>query len=274
MSNTQKRIASALVLALIVGICIFLGTKATLALLMVVGAICVDELYCNFFKGNRKGLFYVVAQAIFLVPFGYLNFLEQAPHLYSMFVNAGVVTNFVLLIYLFYLDMDSKLLTGLMQKFPFLSALLVLFPLMSMAALFQYSEWISLVVVLLFVNFGMDTGAWFFGKNFGKNKLWPKVSPNKTIEGLVGGSLTSGVIGGIFYLILFKNMSVQLFIFFVFLGVMSQVGDLIQSKLKRQCEIKDSSNLIPGHGGVYDRIDSLVFLTPFFATAVKYFYFG
>jgi phosphatidate cytidylyltransferase len=274
MTNTQKRIASALVLVLIVGLSIFLGTKATLGLLMVVGAICIDELYCNFFKSSRKSPFYLLAQALFIAPFAYFNFLEEAPHLFSIFVNAGVVLNFLLLIYLFYIDMDSSFVTKLFGKFTFASSALILFPLMSMASLFHYTEWISLVVVLLVVNFGMDTGAWFFGKNFGKNKLWPKVSPNKTIEGLVGGSLTSGVVGGIFYQILFGKMSVQLFFFFVFLGVMSQVGDLIQSKLKRQCDIKDSSNLIPGHGGVYDRIDSLIFLTPFFATAIKYFYFG
>lgn len=274
MSNTQKRIASALVLVIIVGLCIFFGTQTTLSLLMVVGVICVDELFCNFFKGNRKSPMYLISQAILLVPFGYLNLIDVSPHLFSLFVNAGVVLNFLLLIYLFYVDMDSKFISKLVSKFPFLPSLLILLPLMSLASLFHYSKWVSLVIVLMLVNFGMDTGAWFFGKNFGKNKLWPKVSPNKTVEGLIGGALTSGFVGGIAYHFLFGSMSLQIFVFFVFLGVMSQIGDLIQSKLKRQSDIKDSSNLIPGHGGVYDRIDSLIFLTPFFATAIKYFYFG
>ena len=60
---------------------------------------------------------------------------------------------------------------------------------------------------------------------------------------------------------------------FCILGVLSQVGDLVQSKIKRQFGVKDSSQLIPGHGGVYDRIDSLIFLAPFYATVIRYFYF-
>lgn len=274
MTNTQKRIASALVLVTIVGLSIYFGTQATLALLLVVGVICIDELFCNFFKRSRKSLNYVISQIIFIAPFSYLNFLDVSPHLFEIFVNAGIIFNFLLLIYLFYIDIDSKLISYLNKRFPYVTSVMILLPLMSLASIFHYSKWVSLVLVLMLVNFGMDTGAWFFGKKFGKNKLWPKVSPNKTVEGLIGGALTSGFVGGIAYHLLFGSMNIQIFVFFVFLGIMSQIGDLIQSKLKRQCDIKDSSNLIPGHGGVYDRIDSLIFLTPFFATAIKYFYFG
>jgi len=110
----------------------------------------------------------------------------------------------------------------------------------------------------------MDTGAWFFGKKFGKNKLWPSVSPNKTVEGLIGGMILSGLLGGICFHLLYNQFSISLFFLFCFLGLLAQLGDLLQSKMKRQVGIKDSSNLIPGHGGVFDRVDSLFFLTPFF----------
>ncbi|OUR98955.1 hypothetical protein A9Q84_05955 [Halobacteriovorax marinus] len=274
MSNTQKRIVSALVLAIIVGVCLSFGTQATLGFVFVTGVLSVDELFCNFFKAKRKNLKYLIAQTAFIAPFVYFNFLDVSAHLLQVFVNASLILNFILLIYLFYIDMESKVLIRVVEKFPFLSSLLILLPMMSIASLFLYTKWISLILILLLVNFGMDTGAWFFGKNFGKHKLWPSVSPNKTIEGLIGGALTSGFVGGIALHFLFGKMNLKIFLFFVFLGLMSQVGDLIQSKLKRQCGIKDSSALIPGHGGVYDRIDSLLFLTPFFATAIKYFYFG
>lgn len=274
MSNTQKRIVSALVLAIIVGVCLSFGTQATLGFVLVVGVLSIDELYCNFFKGDRRKINYLVSQAVFIGPFVYFNYLDVSTHFLQVFVNAGLLLNFILAVYLFYVGMESKVVVKLIEKFPFISSLLILLPMMSLASLFHYSKWISLIIVLLLVNFGMDTGAWFFGKNFGKHKLWPSVSPNKTIEGLIGGALTSGFVGGISLHFLFGKMNLYIFIFFVFLGLMSQVGDLIQSKLKRQCEIKDSSSLIPGHGGVYDRIDSLLFLTPFFATAIKHFYFG
>src|SRR5690606_12695790 len=129
-------------------------------------------------------------------------------------------------------------------------------------------QWQEVIIVLLFVNFGMDSFAWFFGKNFGKHKLWPKVSPKKTVEGLLGGVISTGILGSILWRLFFNETSVMLFFVFCLLGLIAQVGDLVQSKIKRQFEIKDSSTLIPGHGGVYDRIDSLLFLAPFYATAL------
>lgn len=274
MSNTQKRIFSAIVLALIVSVAIYFGTKTTLIFLLVAGTISIDEIFVNFFKGSRKTINYLLSILAIILPFIYFNFLDFSPHFLDVFVNAGLVLNLLLLVYLFYIPMQSKFVVRKLEKYTVVSSLLILLPLMSLASLFQFEKWISLLVVLLLVNFGMDTGAWFFGKNFGKHKLWPSVSPNKTIEGVVGGALTSAFVGGIAFHSLFGKMEVKLFIFFAFLGLMSQVGDLIQSKLKRQCEIKDSSALIPGHGGVYDRIDSLMFLTPFYAMAIKFFYFG
>ncbi len=116
----------------------------------------------------------------------------------------------------------------------------------------------------------MDTGAWFFGKNFGKNKLWPAVSPKKTVEGLIGGMIVAAVCSTVFWNAAFPVFHWYYALIFAFCGLISQVGDLVQSKLKREFEIKDSSNLIPGHGGVYDRIDSLIFLSPFFVIVVKY----
>jgi phosphatidate cytidylyltransferase len=118
----------------------------------------------------------------------------------------------------------------------------------------------------------MDTGAWFFGKNFGKHKLWPAVSPNKTIEGAVGGCLLSGGLGSLVWYLNFDTMSAKMFLILCALGILSHIGDLIQSKLKRQFEIKDSSSLIPGHGGVYDRFDSLMFVAPFYGLILTYIY--
>ena len=117
----------------------------------------------------------------------------------------------------------------------------------------------------------VDTGAWFFGKNFGKRKLWPKISPNKTLMGLIGGVLTSLVISNICIYFMFDTFKIELVLSIAALGLFAQIGDLIESKMKRQLGVKDSSNLIPGHGGIYDRIDSLIFIAPFFAIMIKNF---
>lgn len=271
-SNTTQRVVSALVLVLIVIACLVLGTKVTLGFVLVVGVLALDEIYCNFFKRKRFEINYFISQGFFIAPFIYFNFLEIIPHFFYAFINAGIVLNILLLTYLFLNKMESRMLLRFGDKTPFAAAAFLLLPLMALSSFFLNENWKQLVGVLLFINFGMDTGAWFFGKNFGKHKLWPKVSPKKTIEGLVGGSLTSGVVGIITWKLFFGQMSWVLFIVFCGLGILSQLGDLVQSKIKRQFNIKDSSNLIPGHGGVYDRIDSLLFLAPFYATFINYFF--
>jgi phosphatidate cytidylyltransferase len=216
----------------------------------------------------------MICQLSFLAPYVYLHFVDPMPGLFSVFINAALVLN---VFYLFYLFLYKKSKDGrffsLMASFPLIASIIVLLPIMSLTSLFYLPDWRSLLAVLLIVNFSMDTGAWFFGKKFGKHKLWEAVSPKKTIEGLVGGALTAAIVASFSWFLLFETFNWQLILFFGFLGVMSQIGDLIQSKIKRQFAIKDSSSLIPGHGGVYDRLDGLLFVTPFFATLINAFYF-
>lgn len=274
VSNTNKRILSALVLVSLVAILIYLGSKPTIGFVIFVGVLAIDEIYCNIFKRKRWDINYLISQAILLGPTIFLNFLDNTMGLFNVMNNAAVLFNILLVVYLFYVSIEGNFLNFISSKFPAIGGLMVVLPVTALTSLFHFGEWRQYLAVLLIVNFGMDTGAWFFGKNFGKHKLWKAVSPNKTIEGLIGGIITSGIVGGLSWHLLFDVMSIQLFVFFSFLGLMSQVGDLVQSKIKRQAQVKDSSSLIPGHGGVYDRIDSLIFLAPFYALALKYFNFG
>ena len=114
---------------------------------------------------------------------------------------------------------------------------------------------------------GADIGAYFFGRAFGKLKLVPRVSPGKSWAGLFGGVLTSLciAIGLAVYLNIPIDQFVPVLLGAVLVVLFSVVGDLTESMFKRQMGIKDSSQLLPGHGGVLDRIDSLTAAAPMFA---------
>ena len=125
----------------------------------------------------------------------------------------------------------------------------------------------KLVLLVCLLVWSADSGAYFIGKYFGRYKMSPLVSPNKTIEGLFGGVLVSFIVGWAYtYSFDIKCGSPVLMLFISGATVMMSVlGDLVESMFKRVADIKDSSNLIPGHGGVLDRIDSLTAAFPIFA---------
>ena len=108
-----------------------------------------------------------------------------------------------------------------------------------------------------------DSAAFYVGTSFGKTKLYPAVSPKKSVEGSLGG-LAGSVIGALVSkAVFFPELSVaDCFATALLLGVLGQLGDLFESLMKRSCGVKDSGVIIPGHGGILDRMDSILFAAP------------
>lgn len=128
----------------------------------------------------------------------------------------------------------------------------------------QLPEGAVLAGWFLLVTKSSDIGAYLWGKSFGKTPLITRVSPNKSLEGTVGGFFTSLVIGNIFALFVQRIDFWEKFFLVIILAVLSQLGDLFESLIKRDCQVKDSGRILPGMGGVLDVIDSVIFTAPVF----------
>lgn len=127
----------------------------------------------------------------------------------------------------------------------------------------------SLVIYVLLVVWATDIGAYFTGRIIGGAKLAPFISPNKTWAGLGGGVTAAGIIGGICFIFSpYPSALWAAILLGVILAIVAQAGDLFESWLKRRAGVKDSSTLIPGHGGLLDRVDGLMFTIPLFTLLV------
>jgi phosphatidate cytidylyltransferase len=120
--------------------------------------------------------------------------------------------------------------------------------------------WIFLLLAIIFAG---DTSAYYVGSYWGRHKLSPAISPGKTIEGAIGGLAANLVVGAIGKALFLPDLPwILSLLFFLAVGIAGQLGDLFESEMKRSSNIKDSSNILPGHGGILDRIDALLFASP------------
>lgn len=155
-----------------------------------------------------------------------------------------------------------------------LSAHLVLLRELPWQAGTEYAAGASFVLLAFFLTWSCDTGAYAFGRVFGKRRLWAEISPRKTVEGSIGGFVCAIAAAWIArawfapYLRPWDAIALG-----VLVGVFAQVGDLVESLLKRDARAGDSSDIIPGHGGVLDRFDSLYFGAPIVFYYLKYVIF-
>ncbi len=184
----------------------------------------------------------------------------------GLFVSPDSKQSFFIFLVLFLLILtvtSKNMFTFDKAAFVILSALYVGFGFHLFVATREMSDdGLALVFFFLFLIWTTDTAAYFVGKRFGKHKLWPDISPNKTVEGALGGILSAVIIGSLLYVIMPVHFPSYLtaLVSILIISVFGQVGDLVQSAIKRHYGVKDSGTILPGHGGLLDRFDSLIFV--------------
>lgn len=127
---------------------------------------------------------------------------------------------------------------------------------------------------LLLVVWATDTGGYLFGRTIGGPRLAPRISPKKTWAGLIGGMLCAAIVGGALAYVLGVSDWGKLAALAAVFAVVAQIGDLFESSVKRRFDVKDSSQIIPGHGGLLDRVDGLIAVAPVVALMVLWFGIG
>ncbi|MFH1217930.1 MAG: phosphatidate cytidylyltransferase [Pseudomonadota bacterium] len=131
------------------------------------------------------------------------------------------------------------------------------------------------LLYLTTITAASDTGAYFTGKSLGKHKLCPSISPGKTVEGFIGGMFCGTIFSFLVALVLFDRVDIFRFISAAMvLTAIGVLGDLVESLLKRSMGVKDSGSILPGHGGILDRADSLLLTAPVLYYLVTYNFFG
>lgn len=250
----KKRVISALIIAALIIPAFLIGSipfKILCGLLAVLAFKEVVDL-----KVSHKSLPNVVIALglISLLSIVYMNYDLS----YALFLGISYAAiALVLLVYLIptlflkkYSTQDAFYLIGF--------TILIGVVTNSIMMLYETNKWILLYLIILVCS--VDIFAYLIGSLIGQKKISPLISPNKTLEGSLAGTLLSLVISSFYYKAIIPNAN-TLYIIVTTLSIiiMAQLGDLLFSKIKRENNIKDFSNLIPGHGGILDRIDSLIF---------------
>ncbi|MFL5322117.1 MAG: phosphatidate cytidylyltransferase [Myxococcaceae bacterium] len=263
--NLVLRIVSAIVLLPIVVFLLYKGGYYAAALIGVAAALCTYEYYLIVQKKlSPAGIVGVIAA-------GVLPILPVAAPQSAMEAAFWTVGG------MFIFSWAYHLIRGPLGEAPTLSAHLITgliygsLGLTAVSAIRNIHDGLWWVICTLAITWLNDTFAYFFGRFLGKRKLYPAVSPNKTWEGFFGGLLGSLVAMFVIRAVFFKHLSVQdCLALGVIGGTFGPVGDLCESMLKRAYGVKDSGKILPGHGGMLDRIDALIFNAPLVFVYIRF----
>lgn len=249
----KTRIVSAVIMLPLLAV-VVIGGWLLLAACFAIGIMGVREFYHGFENLNVKPSYMVAVMAI-LGLYAINLFAPLEYHYYMLWFLAVIIMS---LLYLF--NIEKRELADAMATLT--GIFYVVFLSLHVAMVEQAGEYGILVWLIFITAFGTDSMAYFTGFAIGKHKLAPKISPKKTIEGSIGGILGSVLLCGLFGYFVIPGLLIHCVVIGILGGIISQFGDLTASIFKRKMGIKDFGNLIPGHGGILDRFDSVLFTAP------------
>lgn len=251
------RIFSAVVGIILLGYAINKGGLVFYASISLLNVCAIYELYRAFAKKDIH-INYLLSSVLAVILLYFSGFNTYDFVLTYLFVILLLMCEFI---YIIIINKKPEHLKDIV--FSIFSFAYTTFLFMSIILIRNLQEGINITWWVFITTWASDTGAFFSGLLLGKTPLAPSISPNKTIEGSIGGVLSSVVASIIYAMCFLSQISVLHALWFGFcISLVSQIGDLSASLIKRYCNIKDFSNIIPGHGGILDRLDSALFSFP------------
>ena len=262
MTNLLRRATSGFIYAVLFITAIMYSKESYIILICFFGLISLKEFF-KLLKFNN-GVIYLLFIGLVLLPYLPIHILF-IKLLLALSLSGSVQLLLNLLLKKKKYPLSSVQKFDISIRYLFLSfTFLILLPFVN--GVYEQSVILTLII-LIWVN---DSFAFFVGKNLGKRKLFESVSPKKTIEGFFGGVLFSLITAFILsYFCDFLYLT-NLIVISLIASILGTAGDLVESKFKRQANTKDSGNIMPGHGGILDRLDSLLFVAPFVYLYIHY----
>ena len=254
----KKRILSAIIMILIFVPLLFIGGVPFTILMTLLALASMYELITIREKKKKIPMLIKVISYLLVI---FSSILTYNQNIFSYTMSYQLVS-FIVLIFLLPILLKSKSMDYDINDALYLVGSLLFINIAFNLILVVRNYSLNYLIYLLLITVITDTFALITGMYIGKNKLAPSISPHKTIEGFIGGALMGTFVATTFYFtVIDSNISLVILILTTaFLSVVGQLGDLVFSSIKRTYGVKDFSNLIPGHGGILDRLDSIIFV--------------
>lgn len=267
MSNFKTRLITGIGIFLLVAILYFIGSEALTVFTLLMMLAAIYELK-NAFKNLDINIYFAPIAIVLLIN-GALSFVKVKDNFgipYSLENVFMPILLFILFTIFVFDRSDKKLLNFGMSLLT--SIYILVFGRLFCRFMPLNKQWFF---VIFAITCGADVFAYLGGTLFGKHKLMPKISPKKTVEGAIFGLIGACILGMLSIYLVFGDslISFKTLIILLGIGILAEIGDLFASSIKRAVGIKDYSNLLPGHGGILDRFDSLLFVA--YAISIIYF---